>query len=226
MISEKQLAANRENAQKSTGPKTQAGKERSRLNAFRHGSTGHSRIMPEEEMAAYQRFTTSQAAAFSPIGEIEINLAQQYADFQWRINRCAAIEDTMFTLGFIEEVAENLQIAHPEAHLSASNAKTFRLEAKEFDRLSMYNQRLVNGAAKVFKQLQEVQALRRRREDEEMGDAVCIYKNFRSAGGVFDPQANGFVLTIPKIEAYLRLQQLRNPNFVAEEVKKTRAKAA
>jgi hypothetical protein len=39
-ISEKQLEANRRNAQKSTGPRAEAGKERSRLNAFRHHITG------------------------------------------------------------------------------------------------------------------------------------------------------------------------------------------
>ncbi|MET4368501.1 hypothetical protein ABIA99_001180 [Bradyrhizobium sp. LB12.1] len=37
MATEKQLAANRRNAAKSTGPQTQAGKARSRMNAHRHG---------------------------------------------------------------------------------------------------------------------------------------------------------------------------------------------
>jgi hypothetical protein len=37
MASEKQIAANRRNAQKSTGPKTESGKRRASLNAFRHG---------------------------------------------------------------------------------------------------------------------------------------------------------------------------------------------
>ena len=59
-----------------------------------------------------------------------------------------------------------------------------------------------------------------------MSDAVVIYKNYRKAGGVFDTKATGFVLTVPKIEAYLRLEQLKNPDFVAEEVKKARAKVA
>src|SRR3954447_8766104 len=115
MISEKQLEANRANAQASTGPKTQEGKNRSRLNAFRHG--GAARLMPEEEMDAYQAFTAPITADFNAVGANEMQLAQQYADYQWRLNRIAAIEDTMFTLGFIEEVAENLQIEHPQAHL-------------------------------------------------------------------------------------------------------------
>ena len=39
MTSEKKIAANRRNAQKSTGPRSSAGKRRTRRNAYRHGLT-------------------------------------------------------------------------------------------------------------------------------------------------------------------------------------------
>jgi hypothetical protein len=46
MASEKQIAANRANAKRSTGPKTQAGKMASSRNAFRHGFSGPLRFDP------------------------------------------------------------------------------------------------------------------------------------------------------------------------------------
>jgi nitrate reductase beta subunit len=47
MATEKQIAANRANAKRSTGPKTAAGKLKSSGNAYRHGLSGPVRPTPE-----------------------------------------------------------------------------------------------------------------------------------------------------------------------------------
>ena len=47
---DERTARNRANAAHSTGPKTEAGKQHSCLNALRHGLTGHTIILPKEDL--------------------------------------------------------------------------------------------------------------------------------------------------------------------------------
>jgi hypothetical protein len=53
-------AVNKANAQHSTGPRTAAGKQRSSLNALRHGLTGHTIVLPTEDHSAYQRHSSGR----------------------------------------------------------------------------------------------------------------------------------------------------------------------
>src|SRR5947209_5006403 len=54
MSSESQIAANRQNAQCSTGPKTPEGKAKSSLNAVKTGLTGRTVLLPSDDAAAYE----------------------------------------------------------------------------------------------------------------------------------------------------------------------------
>ena len=64
--SEARIAANRENARKSTGPKTAEGKARSRVNARKHGLTGDGVALPAEDKAAVAGRFEGMMAEFSP----------------------------------------------------------------------------------------------------------------------------------------------------------------
>src|ERR1019366_1586749 len=87
-------AINRQNAQKSTGPRTEAGKKRSSLNALRHNLTGQIIIiMTEEGMQAYKKFTQGFHDDLQPKGALETQLVQTMADCSWRLNRCRANEN-------------------------------------------------------------------------------------------------------------------------------------
>src|SRR6516165_2514877 len=64
MASLKQIEANRRNAMKSTGPKTEAGKEQSRHNAVRHGLTAETVVNVLEDPEDYKAFEIAVASDF------------------------------------------------------------------------------------------------------------------------------------------------------------------
>jgi hypothetical protein len=226
LTTEKQIQANRANAQKSTGPTSEIGKKRSALNGTRHGLTGQVVVLPEEDFAAFNAFMTALVATFDAVGAMEQQLAQSFANYQWRINRAAAIEENMFALGNMIDAAGNLQLDEPQVHNAMCNAKMYRSDSAGFGRIAMYSQRLVNQAEKVLKQLKSLQAERRHREQREMNEAVTIYKAHRLAGEPFDPKSIGFVLTISQIELHMRRERLGNAQFIADEAARNRKKAA
>jgi hypothetical protein len=71
MTSSRQVAANRRNASKSTGPKTEQGKQRSRSNALRHGLTAETVIDTLEDAQDYKAFEEAVAADFDAGSAVE-----------------------------------------------------------------------------------------------------------------------------------------------------------
>lgn len=92
MISEARLHANQRNAQRSTGPRTEAGKLRSRCNALKHGLTGRGEVLGADEAAAVERRSAEWADALRPSGEHEHWLARQAVLASLRIDRCQELE--------------------------------------------------------------------------------------------------------------------------------------
>src|SRR5713226_9105532 len=83
---------NRENSKKSTGPRTEAGKQRSSLNALRHGLTGHTVVLPSDDLAAHERHCKGFHDPYQPNNPTEVQLTQTVADLSWRLKRATAIE--------------------------------------------------------------------------------------------------------------------------------------
>src|ERR1700691_5600067 len=85
-------AINRANALLSTGPRTDSGKQRSSLNALRHGLTAASAVLPSEDQAAYNAHRRGFFDEYQPATPTATQLVQELAHTFWRLNRIPSLE--------------------------------------------------------------------------------------------------------------------------------------
>ena len=92
MATERQIAANRLNAQRCTGPKTPEGKAAASRNAVTHGLTSYSGLLPGEKLEDFSDLRARVFAELAPDSAIEIELAERIASLLWRLRRVPAFE--------------------------------------------------------------------------------------------------------------------------------------
>ncbi len=218
-----QIEANRSNAQLSTGPRSTSGKNRSALNALRHGITGQVSIMPEEDRVAHDAFCREIIDGFNTQTALELQLASLIAEDFWRLQRIRALENDIFALGHSSEAA-SIETEDPEVHVSLTRAQVFLDRSKELERLTLYEQRINRALEKNRKQLDELQAERARKREQALEQARLLRqlagaKQLDESGPQesYDPAADaaeiGFVFSSDEIERSLahkyRLEQAR-----------------
>jgi hypothetical protein len=98
MTSWRQFQANRLNALKSTGPRTEEGKRISRRNAFRHGLTAETVIDGVEDGEDYRGFEAAIIADYDAETAVERELVLRIASLLWRLRRIIAIETDLFKI--------------------------------------------------------------------------------------------------------------------------------
>jgi hypothetical protein len=98
MTSIKQIEANRRNSLKSTGPKTDAGKQTSRCNAVRHGLTAETVIGALEDAEDYKAFELAITSDYDAQSAVERELVLRLASLLWRLRRATTIETGLFEI--------------------------------------------------------------------------------------------------------------------------------
>jgi hypothetical protein len=93
-----QFEANRRNALRNTGPKTDDGKRRSRVNAVRHGLTAETVIGSLEDAEDYKAFEATIIADYCPETAVARELVLRLASLLWRLRRATAIETDLFEI--------------------------------------------------------------------------------------------------------------------------------
>jgi hypothetical protein len=98
MTSWRQFQANRLNALKSTGPRTEEGKRISRRNALRHGLTAETVIDGLENREDYRGFEAAIISDYNAETAVERELVLRLASLLWRLRRIIAIETDLFQI--------------------------------------------------------------------------------------------------------------------------------
>lgn len=171
-ISEKQLEANRRNARHSTGPVTPEGRAVSRLNAYKHGLTGHLDVMTDEQKQARDAFITELATDLKPVGPFECQLAHSIAELQWRLNRVAVIENNMFTAdAYHQEIELPTEVQQPDVDLACASARTFIKNPERFQLLTVYEMRLHRRLQSEIRQFRGIQSARAAEAERQRAEA-------------------------------------------------------
>jgi hypothetical protein len=92
MATSAQIAANRANSKRSTGPSSAEGKARSSRNSFKHGLHAKDLVLPNEDPAELDRLRASLRAEHQPVNTTEEMLVNDLAENFWRLRRMREFE--------------------------------------------------------------------------------------------------------------------------------------
>jgi hypothetical protein len=96
-VSERKRQANRENARKSTGPTSRAGKDKSKMNPVKHGILCDELIIRSgegrEDLTTFEQLLAGLRADYRPVGTLEAILVEQMAGYLWKQRRAQRHEN-------------------------------------------------------------------------------------------------------------------------------------
>jgi len=178
MATEAQILANRRNAQKSTGPRSQQGKAVISQNAFKHGLTAGQDIISSESQADFELYRDQMLAEMAPAGPMESMLAERIVSLSWRLKRAIRIQNQAIDALNIDKTSSPLaKLAQslffkgavpPQGGPSTSDAALAlgRMAIKDFsysrvlERLLMFERRIEHSLYKTLFELQRLQLIR------------------------------------------------------------------
>ena len=153
MATEAQIAANRSNALKSTGPRTPAGKARSAQNAVKWGLFSKQVVFTEQEAAEWTELSLHIRSRLEPVGELEELLVDEVIANWFRLARCLKIDTGLFRA--------YSQYQGKACGLGTAFAQAAQLDC--FGKLSRYEQHLERKLALSLQRFQSVRSVRRSR---------------------------------------------------------------
>jgi hypothetical protein len=179
MVSNARILANRLNAQKSTGPRTNEGKAAVSQNAVKHGLLAERDVITSESHADFNLYRQQLLDELSPISPMESMLAERIVTLSWRLKRAGRFQnqaiDTLNsdqTNDPFKKLTQSLYFSIAGKSLSNANGSNGelalgRLAVKDFanarvlDRLLMYERRIENSLYKTLLEFQRLNLVKK-----------------------------------------------------------------
>ena len=176
MTTKARINANRKNAKKSTGPRTEEGKARASKNALKHGLLARDTVLPGEDPADFDRQLSALETDIRPANSLEFELVRQIADAQWRMRRLTRLE-TGFLAAAVDDQRRHLEKRRPQELRPGYDGQTLLLGSAMLDRtqafvhLARYDGHLSRRFFRAVKQLADL------RDAQHKRDTSGAYKN-------------------------------------------------
>ncbi|HWF46391.1 MAG TPA: hypothetical protein VG168_05255, partial [Bryobacteraceae bacterium] len=161
------LAANRANAQLSTGPKSETGKATSSKNALKTALTGRTVLLPDDDADRYENHLNEYKKAYQPVGEREHELVQSLADTTWRLDRIPGLEEAIYARGCTEFAAEVSDL-DPLARSASLHMRTYLAYERQLRNLNLQEMRLHRLREKLIAEIKQLQKEREQKEKDDL----------------------------------------------------------
>jgi hypothetical protein len=180
-VSDAKREANRLNAQKSTGPRTEAGKAVSSRNAITHGVFCRDLLVLDESEAELMELKQSALQRMDPRDGVELQLVEQWVGECWKLKRLQAAERSVF-----EELAKRIQRNNEvdrkvynkseseQVHPDAISVTRRLIMDGTLEKYQRYQQRLLNNMLRCGRELRSLRKEEERRGDQELPNEATI----------------------------------------------------
>jgi len=170
MATQAQIVANRQNAQKSTGPRTAEGKATVSLNAVKHGLFAVQDVTIAENQADFDLLRDEMLAELAPVGVMESMLAARIVSLSWRLKRAERMQNEVIEY-MVDSHAESLRRTWGSSPKDPRNSGDYlplgRIAAKDWsnsrviEHLLIYERRIEQSLYKTMAELRELRLMRK-----------------------------------------------------------------
>ena len=163
MTTARQTSANRKNARRSTGPKSERGKAVVALNAMKHGLLSGKALLETEDDSELIELGKRLRSTLRPEGELECLLADRVLSCAWRLRRVISVETGIFRQEMDGIFGEREDVGL--AFIRDGNG------ADAFSKLSRYESAIERA---MYRALHELQRLRASRAGQPVPPPVVV----------------------------------------------------